>query len=126
MAKLYFAEESEVRTHRLDEEPVTVGRSAQNSIVVNDPRSSRRHCRFEPSEDGFRVVDLGSQNGTFVNGSPISTRRLHEGDLVEVGSVRIWFDRKPSEEPPSPQAEGAGADGTDAGGATNGDNGQHI
>lgn len=106
--KLYLAEESGVRTLELtQDEPVTVGRSAQNTIVIQDLRSSRRHCRFEyqgeigaatgdeGSEDRFRVVDLGSQNGTFVNGAPVSSQPLQAGDLIEIGSIRIYFDREP-------------------------------
>jgi len=97
VATLYLAENSEVRSIDLPDEPITVGRSAQNAVVIHDLRSSRRHCRFERDGDRIRVVDLGSQNGTFVNGSPIDSRYLHEGDLIEVGSVRIFFDRPPEQ-----------------------------
>lgn len=94
MPTLYLLENSEARELEMPAEPVTIGRSAQNTIVLQDPRSSRHHCRIEPDGDRVRVVDLGSQNGTFVNGAPISTRALRRGDLIEIGSVRIRFDEE--------------------------------
>jgi len=99
--ELHVREQSRQETFRVEEAAVTIGRSAQNTIVLRDPRSSRRHCRIEREGDGFRIVDLESQNGTFVNGAPIEVRRLEPGDVIEIGAARIWFDREP------PKAAGA-------------------
>jgi transcriptional regulator with GAF, ATPase, and Fis domain len=100
---LHLREQARRETIRIEDEAVTIGRSAQNTIVVKDPRSSRRHCRIERHGDRYRVVDLGSQNGTFVNGTPVASRVLETGDRIEIGGARIFFDREPRE------SEGAGA-----------------
>ncbi len=105
MTSLYLRENSEVRKFDIPDEPITVGRSAQNAVVIHDLRSSRRHCRFEREGDRVRISDLGSQNGTFVNGSPVTSRILEQGDLIEVGSVRIYFDRDPDRSVEAPETQ---------------------
>jgi transcriptional regulator with GAF, ATPase, and Fis domain len=85
-------------------EPVTIGRSTRNVLSVMDLRASRQHCRIERAGEGWRIVDEGSQNGTLVNGSLITTRGLRTGDMIEIGSTRIVFeDAAPgAEAPPAP------------------------
>jgi hypothetical protein len=68
----------------------TIGRGEDNLITLPDRRASRNHARFERRGDGLWVADLGSTNGTFVNGERIEgERRLYEGDEVEIGSARF-------------------------------------
>jgi len=54
---------------RLPTEDVSVGRLASNQLCVGDPSVSREHCLIRYEKDGFRIRDLGSNNGTFVNGN---------------------------------------------------------
>jgi class 3 adenylate cyclase len=69
-----------------------VGRAAAGLALV-DERCSRRHCRFEKAPSGLVVEDLGSTNGTWVNGAAIiGPTRVHGGDVVVVGSTRILVD----------------------------------
>ena len=68
--------------------PLIVGRSSSSDIVLSDPKVSGRHCRIEPDGgDGVVVIDLGSANGTKVNGNRITTAKVRHGDMVSVGST---------------------------------------
>jgi transcriptional regulator with GAF, ATPase, and Fis domain len=77
---------------------VTVGRSSATDIPVKDLRVSRKHCTFTREPGGVLLKDLGSQNGTFVNGALVEQKVLKPGDRVDVGSVQIFFERMPREE----------------------------
>lgn len=69
---------------------VVLGRdSAQCQFVVRDISVSRRHCRLSVIGDRAQVEDLGSTNGTLVNGQRIETEQLSPGDVVEIGQCRI-------------------------------------
>lgn len=75
--------------------PTTIGRSDDNVIVLaGDDYASGRHARVESGLDGTWVIDLGSTNGTYVNGERLAgRRRLHEGDLLQVGDTELRFER---------------------------------
>lgn len=75
----------------LDTAPLTIGRSSENELALErDEYASSRHARIEPLRDGLWIVDLGSTNGTYVNGRPVAGRdRLSEGDLVRVGETEL-------------------------------------
>jgi pSer/pThr/pTyr-binding forkhead associated (FHA) protein len=75
--------------------PVTVGRSSENTIALDgDEFTSGRHARIESQRDGVWLLDLGSTNGTFVNGERVDGRRLlHRGDLVQIGDTELRFER---------------------------------
>jgi pSer/pThr/pTyr-binding forkhead associated (FHA) protein len=73
----------------LDADRVSVGRSEESDILLDDVTVSRRHARFERSETGFRVVDLGSLNGTYVNRTPVETAELADADEVQIGKYRM-------------------------------------
>ncbi len=81
---------------------ITIGRSARsgNDIVLeNDGQSSKRHSRIELDADGkFTVYDLGSTNGTKVNGRRVENRTLHDGDEIVIGQTRITFQQSKREE----------------------------
>lgn len=68
---------------------ITIGRGLENQIVVEDLLASRQHARLVPSHGGYDVQDLGSRNGTYVNGQRITTAHLGEGDLLAVGHSRF-------------------------------------
>jgi hypothetical protein len=60
--------------------------------VLGDPQVSRRHAEVRRDAEGFSVFDLGSTNGTVVNGSPVRERRLADGDELRIGSATIRFE----------------------------------
>jgi pSer/pThr/pTyr-binding forkhead associated (FHA) protein len=68
----------------------TLGRATRADFIVDEPLISRLHCRFTAGAAGvLEVEDLGSTNGTFVNGKRVKTARLSPGDCVRVGRVEI-------------------------------------
>ena len=80
--------------YSVDSAPLTIGRGGQNDVAIDgDEFASARHVRFEPRRDGVWVHDLGSTNGTFVNGVRIDgARRLAPGDIVRVGETDLRFE----------------------------------
>lgn len=76
----------------LGPEPVTVGRLPECTIVVGDPNVSRRHAEVRRQGNDVVVVDLGSTNGTRVNGVPVHERALADGDQITVGTTVIVFE----------------------------------
>ncbi len=76
--------------------PLTViGRDDVADIILDDPGISRRHCELRVTNDGPHLVtsirDLGSTNGTYVNGERITSRRLDDGDQITVGRTHATF-----------------------------------
>ncbi|QIN77185.1 DUF2662 domain-containing protein [Rubrobacter marinus] len=78
--------------------PWSVGRSEENDITISDPNVSRRHARLIRSENGFVVEDLGSTNGTLLDGAPIDRERIESGDELTFGGVNARFVRRRGEE----------------------------
>lgn len=73
-------------------QPVTVvGRGADSDLRINDPGVSRRHCEFRKSPEGVVLSDLGSTNGTTVNGRQVSRTVLHGGERITVGGTTLVF-----------------------------------
>jgi hypothetical protein len=66
-----------------------VGRSISNDLVLKDPSLSQVQCRFETSPDGVVVTDLGSTNGTLVNGAYVLRSRLQDGDDILIGDTLL-------------------------------------
>jgi dipeptidyl aminopeptidase/acylaminoacyl peptidase len=75
----------------LPSQMVTVGRAPDNDIVVGDPATSGHHGRIEPRSGSFWMSDLGSTNGTLVNGEPVIEKELSDGDLIAIGQNTIRF-----------------------------------
>ena len=71
--------------------PMVVGRDATSGIrLEHDEFVSARHARIEPRPDGAMVDDLGSTNGTFVNGSKLKKARLAKaGDVIKIGATEL-------------------------------------
>jgi hypothetical protein len=83
------------RTHSLEGQgPWNVGRSEENDIVISDPNVSRRHARLSRSDNGFVVEDLGSTNGTLLDGAPIDRERIESGDELTFGGITARFVRR--------------------------------
>lgn len=78
--------------HQLGAGPQVLGRDPTCHIAVDDPSTSRRHARFTPTSDGIVVEDLGSKNGTLVNGKPCTTQLLRNGDQILFGSVHAVYN----------------------------------
>jgi len=80
--------------YELDSAPLTIGRSGQNDVSIEgDEFASARHARVEPRRDGVWVQDLGSTNGTHVNGVRIDrARKLTGGDVVRIGETELRFE----------------------------------
>lgn len=77
------------REFELAEGPTTVGRSPENTIVLDASDVSRRHARFDLVNGRLRLQDLGSTNGTRVNGDPIRIADVGDGDDILIGSQRL-------------------------------------
>jgi FHA domain len=79
----------------LDSVDLTIGRGGQNDISIEgDEFASARHVRIEPRRDGVWVHDLGSTNGTHVNGLRIDRpRKLVTGDVVRVGETELRYEQ---------------------------------
>ena len=76
----------------LGEEPVTIGRNADCTVTLTDPRTSRRHAEVRSIGDGFLIADLDSTNGTIVNGVAVREAVLHDGDEISLGTTRLRFE----------------------------------
>jgi hypothetical protein len=69
----------------LDRSPMIVGRTEDSDIVLDDRQVSRQHARIVRDQAGYLLSDLGSKNGTFVNGEPLTeARRLRDGDEIQI------------------------------------------
>jgi hypothetical protein len=86
---------SEGEDFELNSAQLTIGRGDQNDIAITtDEYASARHARFEPRQDGVWVQDLGSTNGTYLNGTRLDRpRRLSRGDIVRVGETDLRFEQ---------------------------------
>src|SRR5581483_299407 len=82
-------------THQIDSRPLSIGREAENDVPLpRDEFSSGRHARFESRKDGVWIEDVGSTNGTFVNGVRLEKpRRLSPGDVIRIGETDLRFER---------------------------------
>ena len=95
MARFVLEENQRRTVFDLDKEAVVIGRGNQSDIAVLDLRASRIHCKVERHGSQYVLVDLGSQNGTLLNGHLVDRAPLRSGDVVGVGTARIWFDKAP-------------------------------
>lgn len=76
------------QTYELSKDIVALGRDITNDIVINDPEVSRHHCRLTRTPTGYTLEDLGSTNGTFVNGQRLTgVRSLLNGDTIGLGET---------------------------------------
>jgi Protein of unknown function (DUF3662)/FHA domain len=82
------------KTHAVTSAKVTIGRSRDCDLRIADLNASRRHAELRKDGDGYWIVDLGSMNGTLVNGRRVDRERLEDGDRITLGSTEIVFGRK--------------------------------
>jgi hypothetical protein len=76
----------------LGERTITIGRKPESTIVLGDPNASRAHAEIRPHGAGFVMVDMGSTNGSRVNGVRVSHHELSDGDELTFGNTRIRFE----------------------------------
>jgi hypothetical protein len=76
----------------LTDSVITIGRHPDSNLVLADPNVSRNHAEIRPQGDRFEVVDLGSTNGTRVNGVRVDAQVLQDGDEVSFGNTRMRFE----------------------------------
>lgn len=86
----YRAKGAAPSVYLLDDKPFLVGRHEHCNLILSSVEVSRKHCRFTIQQGDLYVEDLGSTNGTFVNGGRVSgTMRLLPGDLLMVGTAEL-------------------------------------
>jgi signal transduction histidine kinase len=73
---------------------VALGRDNSNAVRLHDTEVSRRHAELRLERDGYRIIDLKSANGTFVNGQPVEQTALHSGDRVQLGQTLMLFQQE--------------------------------
>jgi hypothetical protein len=81
---------------RLDQPVTSAGRHPNSNIFLDDIAVSRRHAEFRLDGTEFRVVDMGSLNGTYVNGEPVNSAALTSGDEIAMGKFRLVFLSRPA------------------------------
>jgi hypothetical protein len=80
------------RRVQLGQETAVIGRMPDCAVSLSDPQVSRHHAEVRPDHGGYRIVDLGSMNGTLVNGTRISEHPLQDGDEIVVGATSVRYE----------------------------------
>ena len=75
----------------LGDEPTVIGRMPECAVPLSDPQVSRRHAEVRRDDFGFKVVDMGSTNGTQVNGVTVKEQSLADGDVIVVGATSLRY-----------------------------------
>ena len=83
--------ENRGKDFKIVKDETTIGREPENDIVIPNPTVSRFHAKITRSEDKYFIEDLGSANGTMVNGIRVTKELLHDGDIVQLGDVVLVF-----------------------------------
>lgn len=80
------------KSYPLDRDVLTIGRSKDNTLPIDNPTVSGHHCSISRDGDRFVLKDLESTNGTRLNSKEVSEVKLRPKDLIQVGSVEFMFD----------------------------------
>jgi signal transduction histidine kinase/pSer/pThr/pTyr-binding forkhead associated (FHA) protein len=91
----------EGRQFALNADLLPAGRDSTSRIRLTDTEASRRHAEFIRTPDGFRVRDVGSANGTFVNNQSVRDALLHPGDHIQIGQTILVYSLDRGEQSPS-------------------------
>ena len=76
---------------------VSIGRDSSNHLWAPDPALSRRHCLLVASDEEVSIRDLGSRNGTLVNGVPVEQQQMRHGDQIYIGDSILLFLLNPDD-----------------------------
>lgn len=80
----------------IDRLSLSAGRHPASDIFLDDITVSRRHAEFRCENSEFRIIDVGSLNGTYVNRQPVDTAKLTNGDEIQIGKFRLVFLTSPT------------------------------
>ena len=89
--KLEYIINEEVNTFYLNKDLITVGKLSGNDLQLDDNSVSRNHCKFVRAKNAYKIIDLGSTNGTYVNGKRITEKKLELGDNITIGRTILKF-----------------------------------
>ncbi len=107
MPKLILTTETQGKVaYEFTEDLITIGRAPDNMIIIDDPSVSSRHAQMELTGDIYRLKDLGSTNGTRVNGTPITETIVRFDDRLRFGGVDARFEPDTRGSQPLPALEG--------------------
>jgi hypothetical protein len=70
---------------------ISIGRASDNDVIVDDPEVSRHHCQLKLQHGAYSFADLGSRNGSWINGQLVTEVALGPGDSIRIGSTEIEF-----------------------------------
>lgn len=73
------------------DQPISIGRTPDNTLALDHKSVSRRHARIEADGDGYVLIDLGSHNGTRVGEKLVSKQKLQSGDVIGLGEIQVKF-----------------------------------
>src|SRR5919106_6982754 len=93
MYRLIYQDGDTPQAYTFTEGEVTIGRSPDCQIVLKDFGISRTHAKITVDEDGVRIIDLKSKNGTQVNGVPVVEAPLKDGDKILLGKFLLTFSK---------------------------------
>ena len=105
MARILIQNGTTQREVDLTEPVISFGRAPENSVVLEEKEASRRHFQIERTEQGFKLVDLESRNGTRVNDRVVNQQLLADGDRIRLGSTVLLFEGAPAPVRPEPEGE---------------------
>jgi hypothetical protein len=90
-SRLLLATPSGTHVIPLESTLLTIGRGLNNDIILEDTRVSRHHAQLRYRGRRFWVADLGSTNGTYVNGEQVEEQALRDGDVISLGGLELTF-----------------------------------
>jgi adenylate cyclase len=92
MARLTTINFPENVSRELDADSISIGRLPENDFTLDDVLISRRHAEIRREGGRFRIIDLNSLNGVYVNNLRVSDERLTSGDIISIGNVQLLFE----------------------------------
>ena len=96
--KLEYMVNEEIKIFYLTKDIITAGKLSENDLQLDDKTISRKHCKFQKSKNSFKLIDLNSTNGSYVNGQQIKEKILEEGDNIAIGRTILKFLKVPKME----------------------------
>jgi len=95
VCRLRFQHEGRDRVFTIADRPIIVGRSPDSDLLLAHESISRQHARIARTEDGWKICDLGSKNGSRVNTFHVSEQMLRHGDRLDLGTIRMYVEIGP-------------------------------